>query len=186
MRTPSQSQQDPRPKCPTCLLATAPPFRWNQDHCLQMQATKKASNRKPLIQQSNGERCTWSHQSKPQRFWEKLHAENQRKRSKTHTATAKTAKTLQWENAAGGGRRRDKGRARSPMVIFTLRFTYLSALLPSFPQSIRMMDASDGHESLVGRGKGHERPWYGKEMEDSFFGFSFRIQHFRVSRSAPR
>jgi hypothetical protein len=25
-------------------------------------------------------------------------------------------------------------------------------LLPSFPQSIRMMDASDGHESLVGRG----------------------------------
>lgn len=64
MRTPSQSQQDPRPKCPTCLLATAPPFRWNQDHCLQMQATKKASNRKPLIQQSNGERCTWSHQSK--------------------------------------------------------------------------------------------------------------------------
>jgi hypothetical protein len=82
-----------------------------------------------------------------------MHAKKQRKRSKTHTATAKTAKTLQWENAAGGGRRRDKGRARSPMVIFTLRLTYLSALLPSFPQSIRMMDASDGHESLEARGK---------------------------------
>jgi hypothetical protein len=77
----------------------------------------------------------------------------QRKRSKTHIATAKTATTLQWENAAGGGRRRDKGRARSPMVIFTTRLTYLSALLPSFPQSIKMMDASDGHESLSGRDK---------------------------------